>query len=548
MSKEKNIKGYWMLVLHSHLPFVRHPEYNDSLEERWLYEAILETYIPLLDILERLSSEGIDFRITISLTPPLCAMLTDPLLQGRASFYISKMLSLAEKEFERTKDLPAYNRTASMYLERFRKARDIFEDKYNKNILSGFKKFQDDGIIEIITSGATHGYLPLMSSRKEAVRGQVLTGINDYEMHFGRKPRGIWNSECGYYPGLEDILKEGGIRYFFVDTHGVLYSDKFPKYGVFAPLKTPNGIAYFGRDTETSHSVWSAKEGYPGGADYREFYRDIGFDLDYDYIKPYIHESGLRISTGFKYHKITGITVPMGDKQLYDPERASRKAAEDAVHFIFRREEQIEILRLKMDREPVIVSLYDSELFGHWWYEGPEFLYNCIKLIGVSKTMSMITPSEYLDKYPVNQVALPPMSSWGYKGYNEFWLNDSNDWIYPHLDNMAENMTKMADSYKDFPGELADRARNQAARELLLAQSSDWAFIMKTNTMAQYAVRRMKEHIYRFNRLYSMVKNNAIDNEWLTRLEGTDNIFQKIDYHVYATSYDASSAAGGVYA
>ncbi len=533
MAEGKNIPGYWLLVLHSHLPFVRHPEYNDSLEERWLYEAILETYIPLLDVLERLYDEGIDFKLTVSLTPPLCAMLSDPLLQNRALRYIEKMLELAEKEKVRTKDLPEYNRTANMYLERFKTAREIFAGRYSKNILNGFKKFQDIGNIEIITSSATHGYLPLMSAHPEAVRGQVLTGIKDYERYFGKKPSGIWNSECGYYPGLENILKEGEIRYFFVDTHGMLYADNYPKYGVFAPLSTKNNIAYFGRDTETSHSVWSAKEGYPGDPNYREFYRDIGFDLDYDYIKPYIHESGLRISTGFKYHKITGVTVPMENKQPYDPLKASKKAVEDAIHFVFRREEQIASLRVKMDREPVIVSLYDSELFGHWWYEGPEFIYNCLKLMNGSKTIRSITASEYLEKFPSSQVATPPMSSWGYKGYNEFWLNEANDWIYFHLDDMTENMIKLADKDKNNITALEKRALNQAARELLLAQSSDWAFIMKTNTMAQYAARRTREHICRFNKLYSMINSDNIDDEWLAWLEERDNIFPLIDYRVY---------------
>ncbi len=535
MAREKKISGYWMLVLHSHLPFVRHPEYNDSLEERWLYEAILETYIPLLDVLERLSEEGIDFRITVSLTPTLCAMLSDPLLQDRTLRHIEKMIDLSEKEIIRTKHLPEYYRTALMYLERFRQARNIFMIRYDKNILRGFKKFQDKGFIEIITSSATHGYLPLLSSNVEAVRGQVLTGIKDYERYFERKPSGIWNSECGYYPGLEEILEEGGINYFFVDTHGILYADNYPKYGVFAPLSTKNNIAYFGRDIETSHSVWSAKEGYPGNPDYREFYRDIGFDLEYDYIKPYLHESGLRISTGFKYHKITGINVPIEEKQPYDPQKALLKAVEDAVHFVFRREEQSANLKFRMDREPVIVSLYDSELFGHWWYEGPEFLYNCLKLMDNSRTMETITASEYLEKFPYNQVANPPMSSWGYMGYNEFWLNESNDWIYHHLNKMADNMTKLADKYTNNPAPLEERALKQAFRELLLAQSSDWAFIMKAGTMAQYAIRRTKEHIGRFNMICSMINSSNIDKEWLLRAEERDNIFPRIDFRVMQT-------------
>ncbi len=530
--------GYWMLVLHSHLPFVRHPEYNDSLEERWLYEAITETYIPLLDVFERLINENVNFKITLSLTPPLCNMLTDPLLQERAARHLENLIELAEKEELRTQYVPELNRTAVLYLDKFKKANDIYINKYQKNLLKGFKKFQELGNIEIITSGATHGYLPLMSSYPNAVRGQVLTGIKDYKRHFGIKPKGMWNSECGYYPGLEDILKEGGIKYFFVDTHAMLYADHYPKYGVFAPLVTQNNIAYFGRDMETSQSVWSAKDGYPGDPNYREFYRDIGFDLDYDYIKPYIHESGLRISTGIKYHKITSKETPMEYKQAYDPQKALLKAAEHAVHFVFRREEQIQNISINMDREPVIVSLYDSELFGHWWYEGPEFIYNVLNLMNKSKIVGTITPSEYLKKYPDNQTATPPMSSWGYRGYNEFWLNDSNDWIYRHLYKITEKMIELSNKYIKITNPLIKRTLNQAARELLLAESSDWAFIMKTNTMADYAVRRTKEHVFRFNRLAQMIEEKKIDEKWLLELESLDNIFPEMDYKVYCDKRD----------
>ncbi len=523
-----------MLVLHSHLPYVRHPEYNDSLEERWLYEAILETYIPLLDMLERLQADNIDFRITLSLTPPLCAMLTDELLQDRAGRHIEKLIELAQREVRRTIYMPLFNKTALMYLDKIKKAYEIYFEKYKRNLIAGFIKYRDIGKIEIITSGATHGYLPLLSSDSTAVRGQVLTGISDYIRNFGTRPNGIWNSECGYYPGLEYFLEEGGIKYFFVDTHGILHADAYPKYGVYAPMSTKNNIAYFGRDMETSRSVWSSKEGYPGDPDYREFYRDIGFDLDFDYIKPFIHESGLRISTGIKYHRITGLSVPMENKEPYDPDKAIKKACDHAVHFVFSREEQASNLSIKMDREPVIVSLYDSELFGHWWYEGPEFLYNVLKLMDSSRTVKTITPSEYLAKYPQNQVATPPMSSWGYKGYNEFWLNQSNDWIYRHLHNMAQKMTQLVDRFGKNPGPLEDRTLKQAARELLLAESSDWAFIMKANTMAEYAIRRTREHIFRFNSLSSMMEKEKIDESWLAKIESHDNIFKDLDYMVYS--------------
>jgi 1,4-alpha-glucan branching enzyme len=527
-------RGYWMLVLHAHLPYVRHPEYNDSLEERWLYEAITETYIPFLDIFERLLIEGVDYRVTLSLTPPLCNMLSDALLQERYLKKLESLIELAEKELERTKFIPEFHRVAEMYMHKFKRAHQLYTETYNRNLLMGFKKYQDLGKLEILTSGATHGFLPLMNMYPNAVRGQVLTAVEDYKRHFGRAPKGMWNAECGYYPELENLLAEGNIKYFFTDTHGVLHADQYPKYGVFAPMFTPNKIAFFGRDVETSHSVWSAKEGYPGDPSYREFYRDIGFDLEYDYVKPYIHESGLRISTGMKYHKITSKETPMEYKQPYDPQAAYTRAVEHASNFVFNREKQINYLSEHMDREPVVVSMYDAELFGHWWYEGPEFLYNVLKIMSKSPVVKNITAPEYLDKYPSNQKARPPLSSWGYKGYNEFWLNGTNDWVYPHLHKADERMIDLANKHMLSRDKLLIRALNQAARELLLAQSSDWAFIMKTNTMVDYAVKRTKDHLGRFQRLFDMIREERIDESWLKETEYRDNIFPEMDYRVFA--------------
>ena len=310
-----------------------------------------------------------------------------------------------------------------------------------------------------------------------------------------------------------------------------MHAEKRPRYGVFAPLYCNNRVAAFGRDIESSKSVWSAEEGYPGDLNYREFYRDIGFDLDFEYIKPYIHESGLRINTGIKYYKITGRTMY---KETYNRQTAMQRAAEHAGNFMFNREKQVEYLSAAMNgKPPIIVSPYDAELFGHWWYEGPDFLNFLIrKIASDSKTIALITPSEYLERHPEQQVSTPSLSSWGNKGYAEVWLNPANDWIYRHLHKAAERMNELANTNREATG-LALRAINQAARELLLAQSSDWAFIMKTNTMVEYAVKRTKDHINRFTDLYYALKGGNIDETWLHGLETKDNIFPDIDFRVY---------------
>lgn len=520
------------LVLHAHLPFVRHPEHEEFLEEDWLYEAITETYIPLLQMMNGLMRDGVDFRLTMSMTPPLVAMLSDELLQSRYVRHIERLIELAEKEVQRTTFQPEFHELAHMYLRRFSECREVFVDQCHRNIVNGFRAVQDAGKLEILTCGATHGFMPLMDINPNAVYAQVAVARQSYELHFGRQPRGIWNGECGYFPGLDEVLAQNQIRFFFVDTHGILHANKRPKYGVYAPLYCPTGVAAFGRDIESSKSVWSAEEGYPGDYNYREFYRDIGFDLDFDYIRPYIMENGLRINTGIKYYRITGNTA---HKEPYNERRALETAASHAGNFMFNREKQIEHLASLMDRPPIVVSPYDAELFGHWWYEGPAFLnYLFRKVYHDQSTIDLCTPSEYLERFPKNQVAVPSMSSWGHKGYSEVWLEGSNDWIYRHLHKAAERMVELANSYRDTTDPLTTRALNQASRELLLAQSSDWAFIMKTRTMVEYAVKRTKDHLLQFSDLYFMVKSGTIDENYLHNLESRDNIFPYIDFRVYA--------------
>ncbi|MDD5044267.1 MAG: DUF1957 domain-containing protein [Candidatus Omnitrophica bacterium] len=523
-------KGYLCIVLHSHLPFVRHPEHEDFLEEDWLYEAITETYIPLINVFERLCAENVDFRITMSLTPTLISMLQDQLLQGRYLSHINKLIELAHKEVDRTRWQPEFNSLAHMYLNNFYQARNTFE-KYNRDLTRAFKSFQDQGKLEIITCGATHGYFPLMDAAKSSVKAQVRTAANHYEKTFGRRPRGIWLPECGYNPGDDEILKETGIKYFFTDAHGVLHGVPRPKYGVFAPVYCKSGVACFGRDLESSKQVWSSIEGYPGDYCYREFYRDIGFDLDYEYIKPYIHPDGIRISTGIKYYRITGTT---NEKHPYVPEMARNKAADHAGNFMFNRHRQVEFLYDALGKKPLIISPYDAELYGHWWYEGVMWLDILIRKLAFDQDMiRMITPSEYLEQNPRNQVITPSMSSWGWKGYSEVWLQGSNDWIYRHLHHASAQMTELVKLFPDVQNGTLRRALDQALRELLLAQSSDWAFIIATGTHVSYAIQRTKEHILRFQRLYSDIKSFSIDEGWLADIEYKDNIFPDIDYRVH---------------
>jgi 1,4-alpha-glucan branching enzyme len=519
--------GRLAFVLHAHLPFVRHPAHEDFLEERWLYEAITETYIPLLETLDALDRDRVPVRLTISLSPPLLAMLSDPLLRGRYLRHLDRLVELGEKEERRTRlGDPRFHRLAEMYLGRFYRARAVFLDEWQRDLVGAFRAYHERGLVEVITSAATHAYLPLVGVAPGVVRAQIEVALAEYRRFFGRPPEGFWLPECAYEPGLDHELARAGLRYFFVDTHGIAHAAPRPVYGVYAPVVCDSGVAAFGRDPDSAKQVWSAEEGYPGDFWYRDFYRDIGFDLDYDYVRPYLPPSGQRVHTGLKYHRITGKT---DDKEPYEPERAREQAQSHAQHFVDCRVRQVEWLARSMDRPPIVVCPYDAELFGHWWFEGPLWLELVLRRLAATSSLAAVTPADDLAHHPRVQRATPAASSWGWKGYHEVWLSDRNDWIYRHLHAATEQLRGLCRAYPSAE-ERTRRALTQALRELMLAQASDWAFMMARETTAQYARRRTTDHLLRCQRLCREVERDDVDDLRLATLEEADNIFPGLDY------------------
>jgi 1,4-alpha-glucan branching enzyme len=521
--------GHLLLLLHAHLPYIRHAEDPFFLEENWLVEAITETYIPILHRLERLHAEGVHARLTMTWSPPLCEMLADPLLAERYRARITRLLELAEQEVPAKAHSP-FAEAAVMYRDHLRWCLAVWK-RFHGNLLLWVRELKDKGVLEPITCTATHGFLPLMLTR-EARRAQIEIAAANFRKHFGETPNGIWLAECGYVPGVEELLRDAGIRYFFTDTHGIYYGEPRPRYGVYAPVYTTCGVAAMGRDPESSRSVWSAEVGYPGDPDYREFYRDLGYDGEYDYVRNFLHPDGVRRNLGLKYHRVTG-KVAIHEKQAYIPSNAFAKARLHAYDFLTARYHQACHLHSLIERPPLVVSPYDAELFGHWWFEGPEFIEWIFRHAqNGGHQVLPVSGYEYLLHNPVNQVVMPSASSWGDAGYNGVWLNPTNDWIYRHLHLAEERMAECARRFPDASGESRE-VLNQMARELLLMQSSDWAFIMTTGTTVPYAVRRTKDHINRFTGLYEALVNGQSLTQLLTDIPWRDPIFAEVDYRVY---------------
>lgn len=523
-------KGYLAFVLHAHLPFVRHPEFDSFLEERWFFEAMTETYIPLLKFFRRLEGEGVRFPLTVSISPSLLAMMEDPLLQERYADHMRRLIGLSEAEQERLRHDGHMSWLAGVYGGLFREALEVFED-CDGRIAGLFRRLHEDGAIELITTTATHGILPHLIAQPKTAEAQLVTGLDYFESVFGFRPTGLWLPECAWTPAVGDLLRRHGIRYFFLESHGIDHASNMPLQGVYGPVYTPEGVAAFGRDRESTKEVWSAEVGYPGDPDYREFYRDIGQDLELGYIDHHLG-GGVRSDTGFKYFRITG---PTANKEPYQPEAARDKAALHAESFLRKRVAQIEHLHGALDAKPIVVAPFDAELFGHWWFEGPQWLDFVLRKTAYDQdVVELTTLGGYLDRHPVHQVAEPATSTWGHEGHFGTWINGGTDWIHANVLECGARMEALVRRHgAGATDTLTSRVLRQCLRELLLAQSSDWPFIISNGTSAEYATRRVRDHVARFHVLADDLDRGAVDEERLAALEYLDNPFPQPDWTVF---------------
>ncbi|HRI71583.1 MAG TPA: DUF1957 domain-containing protein, partial [Polyangium sp.] len=322
------MRGSLAIVLHAHLPWVRAPEHPRSLEERWLYEALWESYLPLIDVFDRLVDDGVIAPVTVSVSPPLAAMLADTLLRQRFVAHLDRLEALVEREIVRTRGFAEFVPTVDFYRDRLRRVRTTWA-RIGGDVLGALVRLERAGAIELLTTCVTHAYLPALSPA--SVRAQIELGLRAFEQFAGHRPRGLWLPECGYDPLLTNEIVRANVKYTVLDAHGVELAEPRPLAGIFEPILAPSGVAFFGRDPWASRDVWSRETGYPGHPDYRDFYRDIGFDLDEAQLAGEVGPNGTRLMTGLKYHRVTGVGV---DKQVWNPERAEARARLDAEYFV----------------------------------------------------------------------------------------------------------------------------------------------------------------------------------------------------------------------
>jgi len=519
-------EGYLLLVLHTHLPFVKDAEHAFTREESWLYEAVADCYIPLLSMLSNLADLKADFRIAFSLTPCLAEMFNDHVLQERCLRYMDERVELAHKEIRTQCRFPALLETAQWYSRKFAFCRRWYEERCSRDILSAFIRLRDTGTVSILASGATHAYFPLWEIFPHLVDFQVRLGVHHYKKHINRGgPAGFWLPECGYFTNVDTILYENGIRYFFLDKHGILNAHPRPGYGEYAPVHCPAGVAAFGRNGLVHDLVWVKDKGYSGDPLYSDFNSDLSNDRNEKYLGFFSRPAG-NIKTGIKYGK----NASGPGNGIFDPAAAFDRCNEQANHFIAACQSHIEYLRARLGKKPVIVALFDTELFGHWWMEGPIWLELMLKkLVFDQKKIRLISAEEYLANHPCNEVSMPSLSSWGYQGYSETWLMGRNHWIYPELYQAQESFQELL---RRFPGPSGTvrEALNQYLREFLQAQCSDWAFILHRETASDFAMNRIKTSIDNMSSVYRhLLHPESGDRQWLKHMQKKNDLFGDMD-------------------
>ena len=544
-------------VLHSHIPYCRQSGRWPHGEE-WVHEAIAETYVPLLVGLHDLAAEGVPFRLTIGVTPVLAEQLADGDIQTHFVAYAAERLAAIEGDGARfapdgAAPDPTMARLAAWYHGWYSGVLDAFVNRFSSDLVGAFRALQDSGHLEIVTSAATHGYLPLLAT-DESLRGQLATGTRTHARHFGRAPRAIWLPECAYRPGyaveregrrierpgLEALLAERQLELFFVETHAITGGAPVGKAagGVIGPYGRPprrevttapptirqgdmttyhpywvgdSHVVAVARDNRTSMQVWSADMGYPGDPHYREFHRKDAI-------------------SGAQYWRVTGPGVDLGGKQPYDPDIAADRVRAHADHFAWLVEETARGFAGQYG-EGLIAANYDTELFGHWWFEGTRWLTEVLRRLAGSKVVELTTAVDWVRRHPPEHVAAIAEGSWGSGGTHWTWDNQDNHWMWGLIHGAEARLRDLAARHGRGSGLQAELLA-QAARELLLLQSSDWPFLVTTGQAAEYATLRFTEHLAKFNRLAYLAELPAPGPEVADMLAETwaqDKVFSDID-------------------
>jgi len=521
--ESSNAAGMISFVLDAHLPFVREyskeENFTHSGEESRFFDYVNETLLPLLEVLNRLENNHIPFRLGLSVSPILCHMLNDELLQKKFLVFLDKQIEFGRQELDRASG--ELKNLSQMYYDQAIERRIAYTEKYERNLLKAFDFYRKRGKIEILGCCATNAFLPFLSHNPESLQAQMETPVFVYRRYFD-SPQGFWLPCLGWTPAMETYLKAYNYSYTIVGSHGLLFGKPAPDKGCFYPVKTPNGTFILARDVSALREM----DKICSDELYRSNSRDAGYDLPLKSVDQFLNAEGGRSGTGYKYwNRLNGV---------YNPQDAGGRIQFCAKTFI-----DNAVIRLKeaskhMNEIPISLFAQSCDYFGRFWHEGVKFIEAMFRTAAEYDNIKFICPSEYIFRQNVSafQTVEPEFSSWGVNGYAESWLDVSNDWIYRHLFRAMERMTELAERFPDDSG-LKERALNQAAREILLAQSSDWPALLHRQDSTEFARSRAENSLRNFTTIYEALGSNYISTEWLTTLEKRHNIFPNINYRVF---------------
>ncbi|HEV8711884.1 MAG TPA: 1,4-alpha-glucan branching protein domain-containing protein [Candidatus Binatia bacterium] len=540
--------GAFALVLHSHLPYVLS---HNRLEEEWLLEAVAESYLPLLHALERLVWQGISPQVTVGVTPVLLEQLTDPRFASTLHAYLEQKSRAAEEDrrtFQQKRE-PYLARLARLWEELYRRTMAFFTDDLLGDLIGALRRLQQQGHIEILTSAATHAYLPLLGL-DASVRAQIELATAGYRRHFRTRPQGFWLPECAYRPAahwtpplagidglrpadrqsIDRLLSASGMRYFLVDSRQLKNSppdyerhSPYHPYWVDGKSTAPSPpVAVFGRDFETTAQVWQHDTGYPGDPSYLEFHKKQ-------------RDGGLR------YWRITDRGADLAYKQPYVPEWAFTQVSVHAAHFAQVLRERLRTHWRQTGRRGIVVAAFDTELFGHWWFEGPQWVYELLRQLARSDDVSLTTCAAYLHQHPPQRTVALRESSWGDGGDHRVWWQDGTRRLWRNVYQAECGMQGLGEHLrgKKINRQLA-RILRQCGRELLLLQASDWPFMISTRSTPDHAQRRAAQHSDNFQRCRLMAERyiaaeTVAEEDWQTleRMEQQDALFPELDPDIF---------------
>lgn len=526
--------GAFCLVLHSHLPYYRKSGQWPFGEEN-LFEAMAGTYLPLIVALDELAAEGIRPRPTIGITPILAEQLADSYLQGGFADWVQRRIVASREDEARFRQAgeTAMAILARQAAEAYGQVQADFR-RLGPNLLLPFRRLQETGVVELITSAATHCFSPLLGE-PEAVRAQYALGVATHRRHFGTTPQGFWLPECAYRHGIERFVDEAGLRYVIVESTAIeggkaaglatgLYATvpetaaaDLPETGLttLAPYQIAGSqVTALGRDREVGHQVWSAEAGYPGHAAYREFHKK--------------HEH-----SGNRYWRLTDRGVPLDDKRIYEPANAQAQVEVQAEHFVALLRERLSRYHATTCRSGIVTVPFDTELFGHWWFEGIAWLKAVWRRLAREPQIRSLSVSQALAMHPATQrIDLPATSSWGAGGTFWVWDNDEVAWMWPLIRAAEAEMVALASAHAEATGAI-DRALTQLARELVLLESSDWPFLVTTGQAVEWARGRFEVHRQRFDLIARSIRSGDVDEAMVRRIAAQDTAFPDIDWRRY---------------